>query len=388
MKKIVILGSTGSIGVNALEVIKASKNAFEIVALSGNKNYELLIEQIKEFNPKYVSIGTKEGYEVLEKKFPEKKIFLGEEGLTSLAELKEYDILLTGISGAVGIEATVAGIKNSKRIALANKETMVVAGEYINKLLKEYPKAELIPVDSEHSAIFQALQSGKRAELKKIIITASGGTFRGKKKIELENVTVKEALKHPNWAMGKKITIDSSTLVNKGLEIIEAHYLFGVPYKDIEVIIHPESIIHSMVEFCDSSVIAQMGIPEMKLPIYYSFTYPERVPNPSLSFLDFRKLSKLTFEQPDNETFLGIKLAYEAGKIGKSMPCVFNASNEIAVELFLEGKIKFLEIYEIIEKAMNSHKVVELNCIEIIKKTDKEVREWVYNTYMKKKINN
>ena len=388
MKKIVILGSTGSIGVNALEVIRSSENSFQVVALSGNNNYELLIEQIIEFNPKYISIGTKEGYEVLEKKFPEKKIFLGEEGLEALAELEEYDILLTGISGAVGIEATIAGIKNSKRIALANKETMVVAGEYINGLLKEYPKAEIIPVDSEHSAIFQALQGGKRSELKKIIITASGGTFRGKKKQELENVTVKEALKHPNWSMGKKITIDSSTLVNKGLEIIEAHYLFNVSYEDIEVIIHPESIIHSMVEFCDSSIIAQLGVPEMKLPIYYSFTYPERKFNSSLKFLDFKQLNKLTFEQPDNETFLGIELAYKAGKIGGSMPCVFNASNEIAVELFLEGKIKFLEIYEIIKEAMKEHKLVKFDCIEVIKKTDKEVREWVHNNYSKKKINN
>ncbi len=388
MKKIVILGSTGSIGVNALEVIRSSENYFQVVALSGNNNYELLIEQIIEFNPKYISIGTKEGYEILEKKFPEKKIFLGEEGLKALAELEEYDILLTGISGAVGIEATIAGIKNSKRIALANKETMVVAGEYINGLLKEYPKAEIIPVDSEHSAIFQALQGGKRSELKKIIITASGGTFRGKKKQDLENVTVKEALKHPNWSMGKKITIDSSTLVNKGLEIIEAHYLFNVSYEDIEVIIHPESIIHSMVEFCDSSVIAQLGVPEMKLPIYYSFTYPERKFNSSLKFLDFKQLNKLTFEQPDNETFLGIELAYKAGKMGGSMPCVFNASNEIAVELFLEGKIKFLEIYEIIKEAMKEHKLVKFDCIEVIKKTDKEVREWVYNNYSKKKINN
>ncbi len=388
MKKIVILGSTGSIGVNALEVIRSSENYFQVVALSGNNNYELLIEQIIAFNPKYISIGTKEGYEILEKKFPEKKIFLGEEGLKALAELEEYDILLTGISGAVGIEATIAGIKNSKRIALANKETMVVAGEYINGLLKEYPKAEIIPVDSEHSAIFQALQGGKRSELKKIIITASGGTFRGKKKQELENVTVKEALKHPNWSMGKKITIDSSTLVNKGLEIIEAHYLFNVSYEDIEVIIHPESIIHSMVEFCDSSVIAQLGVPEMKLPIYYSFTYPERKFNSSLKFLDFKQLNKLTFEQPDNETFLGIELAYKAGKIGGSMPCIFNASNEIAVELFLEGKIKFLEIYEIIKEAMKEHKLVKFDCIEVIKKTDKEVREWVYNNYSKKKINN
>ena len=388
MKKIVILGSTGSIGVNALEVIRSSENYFQVVALSGNNNYELLTQQIIEFNPKYISIGTKEGYEILEKKFPEKKIFLGEEGLKALAELEEYDILLTGISGAVGIEATIAGIKNSKRIALANKETMVVAGEYINGLLKEYPKAEIIPVDSEHSAIFQALQGGKRSELKKIIITASGGTFRGKKKQDLENVTVKEALKHPNWSMGKKITIDSSTLVNKGLEIIEAHYLFNVSYEDIEVIIHPESIIHSMVEFCDSSIIAQLGVPEMKLPIYYSFTYPERKFNSSLKFLDFKQLNKLTFEQPDNETFLGIELAYKAGKMGGSMPCVFNASNEIAVELFLEGKIKFLEIYEIIKEAMKEHKLVKFDCIEVIKKTDKEVREWVYNNYSKKKINN
>ena len=381
MKKIAVLGSTGSIGVNALEVIRGARQEFDVIALTGHNNYKLLIEQIKEFKPKYVSIGTEEGYKILKEKFTELEIYVGEQGLKRIGALKESDIVLTAISGAVGIDATIEAIKLSKRVALANKETMVAAGEYINKLLKEYPKAETIPVDSEHSAIFQSLLGGRKKEVKKLIITASGGTFRGKKREELLNVKVEDALKHPNWSMGKKITIDSSTLVNKGLEVIEAHQLFGIDYENIEVIVHPQSIIHSMVEFCDSSIIAQMGVPDMKLPIQYAFTYPERIENSVMESLDFRKINNLTFQEPDHETFLGIKLAFKAGKIGKTMPAVFNSANEVAVELFLEGKIKFLEIYEIIEKAMDRHLPKELETIEIIKMTDKETREWVYKNY-------
>ena len=234
------------------------------------------------------------------------KIFLGEEGLRELAMLKDYDILLSAVSGAVGIEATVEGIKNSKRIALANKETMVAAGSYINRLLGEYPKAEIIPVDSEHSAIFQSLLGGKKKEVEKIIITASGGTFRGKKKEELKKVKVEDALRHPNWSMGKKITIDSSSLVNKGLEVIEAHELFGVDYDHIDVLVHPQSGIHSMVQFNDKSVIAQLGVPDMKLPIQYAFTYPKRAANTIFEALHFIKVSTLTFERVDDETFRGV----------------------------------------------------------------------------------
>lgn len=381
MKKIVILGSTGSIGTNALEVVRKSEGKFQVVGLSGYTNYKLLIEQIKEFSPKYVSVGTEEGYEIIKKDFPNVEVYCKDEGLKELALKDDYDILLTAVSGAIGIEATVEGIKKGKRIALANKETMVAAGPYINKLLKEYPNAEIIPVDSEHSAIFQSLLGGKRDEVKKIIITASGGTFRGKRREELENVTVEQALKHPNWAMGKKITIDSSTLVNKGLEVIEAHELFGIDYKDIEVIVHPQSIIHSMVEFRDNSVIAQLGAPDMKLPIQYAFTYPEREASLALEPLDFAKASTLTFEKPDHDTFKGIELAFRAGKIGKTMPAVLNAANEVAVELFLKGKIKFLTIYEIIERAMERHVPFEIDGVEIIKRVDSETREWVYSNY-------
>lgn len=381
MKRIVVLGSTGSIGTNALEIIRKSEGKFQVIGLSGHNNYKLLIEQIREFKPKYISIGSKEGYELIKREFPSIEVYFGDEGLRELALKDDYDILLTAVSGAVGIEATVEGIKKGKRIALANKETMVAAGPYINKLLKENPKAEIIPVDSEHSAIFQSLLGGKKAEVKKIIITASGGTFRGKRREELQQVTVEQALKHPNWAMGKKITIDSSTLVNKGLEVIEAHELFGVDYDDIEVLVHPQSIIHSMVEFRDRAVIAQLGAPDMKLPIQYAFTYPERESSLALEPLDFTKASTLTFEKPDHETFKGIELAFRAGKVGKTMPAVLNAANEVAVELFLKGKIKFLTIYEIIEKAMARHKPFEIDGVETIKRVDSETREWVYSNY-------
>ena len=381
MKKIMVLGSTGSIGTNALDIIRHSKGEFKVVGISGHTNYKLLIEQIKEFSPKYVSVGTEEGYEKIKKEFPEIVIYFQEEGLKKLAEVDEYDILLTAVSGAVGIEATVVGIKKGKRIALANKETMVAAGPYINKLLKENPKACIIPVDSEHSAIFQSMLGGRKNEVKKILLTASGGTFRGKTTEELKDVTIEQALKHPNWSMGKKITIDSSTLVNKGLEIIEAHELFGVDYDNIEVVVHPQSIIHSMVEFKDNAVIGQLGAPDMKLPIQYAFTYPERMESPAIEPLDIFKLNGLTFERPDTKTFKGIEFAFKAGRIGKTMPTVLNAANEVAVELFLKGKIKFLTIYEIIEKAMERHVPVEIDGVEIIKKVDLETRNWVYSEY-------
>lgn len=381
MKRITVLGSTGSIGTNALKVINEKKDEFEVVGLSGYSNLDLLIEQVEIFNPKYICIGKKDDEDILLKKFPDKIIYSEEDGLKKMGQIEDTDIVLTAISGSVGIETTVEAIKLGKRIALANKETMVAAGEYINRLIKEYPKAEIIPVDSEHSALFQSMQGSGKEEINKLIITASGGTFRGKKLDELKNVTVDDALKHPNWSMGKKITIDSSTLVNKGLEVIEAHMLFGISYDDIEVLVHPQSIIHSMVEFKDSSIIAQLGAPDMKLPIQYAFTYPKREGNKVLDRLDLKKMRELTFDQVDNEVFKGVELAFKAGKIGKTMPCVFNSANEIAVELFLNGKIKFLDIYEIIEKAMESHKVQEIDNLEIIKKIDNETRKWVYKNY-------
>ena len=381
MKNIVILGSTGSIGTNALEIIRNKKEEFNVIGLSANSNHKLICEQIEEFKPKYVSIGTEEGKKIIEEKFPEVKVYVGREGLKKLGQIEEMDIILVAVIGAIGIEATSEAIKLGKRIALANKETMVAGGDYINKLLKENPKSEIIPVDSEHSAIFQSLMAGKNSQVKNLIITASGGTFRGKKLEDLKDVTVEQALKHPNWSMGRKITVDSSTLVNKGLEVIEAHQLFGMDYDKIKVVIHPQSIIHSLVEYDDNAVIAQLGVTDMKLPIQLAFTYPDRIQNNCLDTLDLLKVGNLTFEAPDREVFKGLDLAYKAGRIGKSMPTVLNAANEIAVELFLDKKIKFLDIYKIIEKAMDNHEVEEIDNLDSILRIDQATRKWVYDNY-------
>ena len=381
MKKILILGSTGSIGTNALELIRNNRKQYQVVGISGNRNIELLKKQIEEFKPTSIYVGSEQDAIYLKKEYSFlKEVYFGENGLAELSKNSDYDIILTAVSGAIGIDATVEAIKRGKRIALANKETMVSAGVYINKLLKEYPKAEIVPVDSEHSALFQSLQGFKKENVKKLIITASGGTFRGKDLAYLENVTVEQALKHPNWSMGKKITIDSSTLVNKGLEVIEAHELFNVDYDDIEVVVHPQSIIHSMVEYVDGSIIAQMGVANMKTPILYAFTYPEKEFNSSINFLDLIKNNSLTFEEADRKVFKGIDLAYRAGRTGGTMPTVFNASNEVAVELFMKKKIKFLDIYRIIEEAMNNHQVASLdtdNALNIIKEVDRETRKKV-----------
>ena len=381
MKKILILGSTGSIGTNALELIRNNREKYEVVGISGNKNIELLKKQIEEFKPTSIYVGVEQDALNLKEEYSFiKEVYFGENGLAELSKNSDYDIILTAVSGAIGIDATVEAIKREKRIALANKETMVSAGAYINKLLKEYQKAEIVPVDSEHSALFQSLQGFKKENVKKLIITASGGTFRGKDLAYLENVTVEQALKHPNWSMGKKITIDSSTLVNKGLEVIEAHELFNVDYDDIEVVVHPQSIIHSMVEYVDGSIIAQMGVANMKTPILYAFTYPEKEFNSSINFLNLIKNNNLTFEEADRKVFKGIDLAYRAGRTGGTMPTVFNASNEVAVELFMKKKIKFLDIYRIIEEVMNSHQILSLdtdNALNIIKEVDRETRKKV-----------
>ena len=374
IKNITILGSTGSIGTNALEVIRNKSSEFNVIAMSAHYNHKLLMEQIEEFNPKCVSIGTEGGYREIVKKYPKLEVYLGNEGLKKLGGLDEADIVLTAVSGAVGIEATIEAIKKEKRIALANKETMVAAGDLINNMLKEY-KAEIIPVDSEHSAIYQSLLGGKKDEVNKIIITASGGTFRGKTLEELRDVRVEDALKHPNWSMGKKITIDSSTLCNKGLEVIEAHQLFNVSYDDIEVLVHPQSIIHSMVEFNDMSVIAQLGVPDMKVPIQYAFTYPDRISNVVLESLDFKTLSKLTFDEVDNGVFKGVEYAYLAGKTGRSMPAVYNAANEIAVDQFIDGNIKFLEIYKVIKSTMDNHEIHSVDTLEAVMKADSWARK-------------
>lgn len=377
MKRIIVLGSTGSIGKSSLDVVRGNPHIFQIVGLSGYRNMALLKQQIQEFHPKYVTVGEWKDYQELKTTFPQIHFFYGEEGLEEISAVQEYDILLTAVSGAVGIRATVKGIENGKRIALANKETMVAAGSYINRLLKQYPKAEIIPVDSEHSAIFQALQGNQKKEIERLIITASGGAFRGKTREDLEQVRVQDALKHPNWSMGKKITVDSATLVNKGLEVIEAHELFGLDYEKIDTILHPQSIIHSMVEYQDHSIIAQMGVTDMKLPIQYAFTYPNRLQNPVLEALDFSKQGMMTFEKIDTKVFQGIDLARRAGSLGGTMPLVLNAANEMAVDFFLQEKIQFLEIYEIIRAAMEKFPKEEIQSLEHILEKDCEVREWV-----------
>jgi len=380
MKNIAIIGSTGSIGRNALDIIE-HLDGFQVIALGGNSNIELLCTQIDKFHPKYVSVGTLDGYHLLKNTYPHIQILFGNEGLKTIGALDETDIILTAISGAVGIEATVEAIKKGKRIALANKETMVAAGPIIQKLLNEYPQAEIIPVDSEHSALFQALQSGQPKEVKNLILTASGGPFRGKNSEFLKTVKVEDALKHPNWSMGSKITIDSASLVNKGLEVIEAHFLFNIDYDKIKVVVHPESIIHSIVEFCDNSMIAQMGAPDMRLPIQYAFTFPNRIESSRIPELDIYSLSKLHFEKPDLETFKGLKLAFDAGKMGGTSPVVFNAANEVAVELLLHKKIEFLTLYEIIEKSLLKFPTQKMHSLEDVFSIDTAVREFVRRTY-------
>lgn len=379
-KNISILGATGSIGINALTVIRENTDKFNITALTADKNWKSLIELIKEFKPKYVSIGTQEGYLAIKERFPNITIFIGNEGLKTIGQLDETDILLTAVSGSVGLESTIEAIKKEKIIALANKETMVAGGYLIRDLLKKY-KAQIIPVDSEHSAVFQSLKSGNYEEIERIILTASGGPFRGKDLDFLKNVTLEQALKHPNWSMGAKITIDSSTLVNKGLEVIEAHHLFEVGYDKIDVIVHPQSIIHSMVEFIDKSIIAQMGVPDMKTPILLAFTYPDRIENTLLPKFDFIKYSNLTFEKVDFEIFNGLKLAYDAGKLGDSFPIVYNAANEAAVDLFLKKKISYLDICKIIENKIEKHNKVSALDLDVIIKLDKETKESIYNLY-------
>ena len=358
MKKIVILGSTGSIGTQTLEVVRDSGD-IEVVGLSAYSNIGLLEKQIREFRPKLAVTGTKELAEELKVKAADMdiRIAYGMEGLLELAQMEEAGLVVTAVVGMIGIRPTVAAIQAGKDIALANKETLVTAGHLIMPLADKYG-VQILPVDSEHSAVFQVLHGEEKKAVSKLSITASGGPFRGKSRAFLEHVTAKDALKHPNWAMGKKITIDSATLVNKGLEVIEAKWLFGVAMDQIEVVIQPTSIIHSMVEFLDGAVIAQMGTPDMKLPIQYALYYPERKYRYG-ERLDFKKLREITFDAPDMETFRGLPLAIEASRIGGSMLTVFNAANERAVDAYLNGKIGFLDIYTLIEEAMAAHRAID-----------------------------
>lgn len=353
-KKISILGSTGSIGKQTLDVVRANPDKFEVVAISANKSVETLICQINEFSPKYVCVYDEYSYLKLKSMInKDVKILCGMDGLKTIASLEEIDILLTAIVGMIGLLPTLEAIKHKKDIALANKETLVCAGELVMSEAKKYG-VNILPVDSEHSAIFQALNGENKKEIEKIILTASGGPFRGMKKEDLINVTKNEALKHPNWSMGQKISIDSSTLMNKGLEVIEAKWLFDVDYSKIDVLVHPQSIIHSMVEFVDTSVIAQLGCPDMKLPIQYALTYPQRI-DANFERLNLSKIRNLTFENPDTKTFPCLSLAYETLKLGKTYSLVLNSANEVLVDEFLKDNIKFYDIPKYIEKCLEKH---------------------------------
>lgn len=376
MKKIAILGSTGSIGTQTLEVAR-NNGDLEIVSLAAGSNVKKLEEQIREFHPRLVAVWTEEKAKELRDavKDLDVKVVSGMDGLIEICTLPEAEIVVTAIVGMIGIVPTIAAMKAGKDIALANKETLVTAGHIIIPLAKE-TGVQILPVDSEHSAIFQCLHGENRSQLKKILLTASGGPFRGKKLEDLKNIQVEDALKHPNWAMGRKITIDSSTLVNKGLEMMEAKWLFGVDPENIQIVVQPKSIIHSMVEFVDGAVIAQLGTPDMKLPIQYALYYPERRFLPG-DRLDFWKLTEITFEKPDMETFAGLRLAFDAAAAGGSMPTVYNAANERAVAKFLDRKIAYLQIPEIIETCMEHHKVKENPSVEEILDTEQAVYEFI-----------
>lgn len=379
MKKIAILGSTGSIGTQTLEIVRNNAD-LSVVALAAGRNVELMEKQIREFAPKFAVMWSKEAAEDLRARIKDTdvKVTCGMEGLIEAATLPEAEVLVTAIVGMIGIRPTIAAINAGKTIALANKETLVCAGHIIMPLIKE-KKVPLLPVDSEHSAIFQSLQGQPRERLAKILLTASGGPFRGMKREELVNIRPEDALKHPNWSMGRKITIDSSTLVNKGLEVMEAHWLFDTPYDRIQVVVQPQSVIHSMVEYEDGGIMAQLGTADMKLPIQYALFYPDRRFLPGKR-LDFYELSGITFEKPDTDTFRGLLLGYRAGETGGSMPTVYNAANEMAVSLFLDGKIGYLKITELIEECMEAHKLIVNPSVEEILQTE----QWTYN-YIKQK---
>jgi 1-deoxy-D-xylulose-5-phosphate reductoisomerase len=378
MKKILLLGSTGSIGVNVLNVVKNFPDKFRITALTVNTRIDLLEPQIKEFSPEVVVVTNTAAGEELKKRINNKcKVYTGVEGLCRIAAETDYDIFVGAMVGSAGLLPTVEAVKRGKRIALANKETLVVAGELITSLAKTY-NSEIIPIDSEHSAIFQCIVGEKSSEIEKLILTASGGPFLKKNKEELNRVTVKEALNHPNWSMGNKITIDSASLMNKGLEIIEAQWLFGLHPDKIEVLVHPQSIIHSMVQFVDGSIKAQLGLPDMKLPIQYALTYPERMGN-GFERTKLAEIGKLTFEKPDMDKFECLKLAYYAMEQGGTAPCTLNAANEVAVDKFLKGEINFNKIPVLISKALEKIKNYHSPDLKLIFDCDRETRDLVMN---------
>src|SRR3989338_2291543 len=371
MKTLSILGSTGSIGTQTLEIVRKFPNEFKITGLTTNKHIELLKKQIKEFKPEAVAVMDEEKADLLK---ADVLVYKGIDGLIKIAKLEETDTVVNSLVGSIGVLPTVRAIENSKNIALANKETLVTAGSIVMAKVKQR-NVNLMPIDSEHSAIWQCLNGEDRKTVSKITITCSGGAFKDKTKKELEKVTAKDALKHPTWNMGAKITIDCATLMNKGFEVIEAHWLYGLDYDKIDVVLHPESIIHSLVEFNDHSTIAQLGIPSMKIPIQYALTFPKRFKNLELPKLDLIKTSQLNFKKINNELFPCLSYAYDAGKIGGSLPAVMNAANEIAVYAFLENKIKFLDIASLIKKKMDEHKVIKNPNLNEILSVDKKIKE-------------
>lgn len=373
MKNIALLGSTGSIGRQTVEVALANPDKIKIKALVAHKSDELLEEQIRTLQPDLAVLSDKEAAARLMKRYHGRtEILAGEEGVLAAATYAGADTVLASMVGYAGLRPTLAAINCGKNIALANKETLVAAGSIVMQAVAD-KGVSLTPVDSEHSAIFQALRGGKENEVKRLIITASGGPFRGRKRSELENVTLAQCLNHPNWSMGKKVTLDSSTLANKGLEVIEAHWLFNMPYEKIAVVVHPQSIVHSLVEFCDGSVIAQMGDPDMRLPIQYALSWPERYPY-AFDQLDLVKYGSLTFEAPDLEAFPSLAIAIDCGKAGGTLPCAFNAANEEAVNAFLEGKIKYLDIPYITATVTQKHRSVATPTIEDIEVADAAAR--------------
>ena len=376
MKKIGILGSTGSIGTQTLDIVRKEPD-IEVVSLAAGSNVELMEKQIREFHPSLVAMWSEKAAEDLRqrvKDFPV-RVTSGMDGLLEVSTLAEMEVLVTGIVGMIGIRPTIAAIESGKAIALANKETLVCAGHLIMPLSRKLG-VPILPVDSEHSAIFQSLHGERKDRISKILLTASGGPFRGKKREELEHMTVEDALKHPNWSMGKKVTIDSASLCNKGLEVMEAKWLFDVELDQIQVLVHPQSIVHSGVEFVDGGIMAQLGVPDMKLPIQYALFYPDRRPMNN-GRVDFFALGQLTFERPDVETFRGLALAYEAARTGGTMPTVFNAANERAVALFLQKKIRFLQIPELIEASMREHQVTQDPSVEKILETEQATYEFI-----------
>ncbi|WP_088809898.1 MULTISPECIES: 1-deoxy-D-xylulose-5-phosphate reductoisomerase [Listeria] len=376
MKKIILLGATGSIGTQTLEIVREHPEKFKIVSLSFGRNVELGRKIITEFQPQKVSVQNKRDLETLRAEFPSIQFSYGIAGLREIATFPEGDVVVNAVIGSVGLLPTLDAIEAGKEIAIANKETLVTAGHLVMAAAAKH-NVNLLPVDSEHSAIFQALNGENQKDVAKIVLTASGGSFRDKTREELKNVTVKEALNHPNWNMGNKLTIDSATMFNKGLEVIEAHWLYDMDYDDIEVVIHRESVVHSMVEFVDGSLIAQLGTPDMRIPIQYALTYPERA---SISFsepFDITKYGALHFEKVDFDRFMALKLAFQAGKIGGTMPTVLNAANEIAVAGFLNGQVAFQGIEAVVENAMHNHNAIQDPSLDTILQVDQETRAYV-----------